>query len=115
MNAFNDVRGDRVLFRGFAINFFIILLTFLYILLSFRNLPPFLPLFNQLPWGEQRIAETIWIFIIPFLSFIIFILNLIYSELTYRKIPLVPRILVVTSFIVSILALLFVVRTIQLV
>lgn len=115
MNAFDDVKNDKVLLRGYSINFFIIVLTFVYILLSFRNLPPFIPLFNQLPWGEARIAKTIWIFVIPFLSLSIFIFNLIYSELTYKKIPLIPRILVVTSFIVSILALLFVVRTIQIV
>lgn len=115
MNAFDDVKNDKVLLRGYSINFFIIVLTFAYILLSFRNLPPFIPLFNQLPWGETRIAKTIWIFIVPFLSLSIFIFNLIYSQLTYKKIPLIPRILVVTSFIVSILALLFVVRTIQIV
>jgi len=115
MNVFNDVKNDKVLLRGFAINFFIIILTFVYILLSFQSLPPFIPLFNQLPWGEARIAKTVWIFVIPFLAFLIFIFNLIYSELTYKKIPLLARILVVTSFIVSILALLFVVRTLELV
>lgn len=115
MNAFDDVRNDKVLFRGFALNFFIIILTLLYILLSFRNLPPFLPLFNQLPWGEQRITESVWIFAIPLLSLIVFTFNLIYSEITYKKIPLLARIMVVTSFIVSLLSLLFVVRTIQLV
>jgi hypothetical protein len=115
MNAFDDIKRDNVLFRGFAINLFIIILTLLYILVSFRNLPPYLPLFNQLPWGEQRIAETVWIFAIPFLCFVIFVFNLIYSEITYKKIPLLARIMVVTSFLVSVLAMLFVVRTIQLV
>jgi hypothetical protein len=115
MNVFREVRNDKVLFRGFAINFFIIFLTFAYILVSFRNLPPFLPIFNQMPWGEARIAETIWIFLIPALSLLIFAFNFLYSGITYQKIPLIPRILVVTSFIVSILALLFVVRTIQIV
>lgn len=113
MNVFNEVRSDRLIFRGFIINLLIIVITIFYILLSYRNLPPFLPLFNQMPWGEERIAKTAWIFIIPLISLTIFIFNLIYSAITYRKIPLIPRMLVITSFIVSVLALLFVVRTIQ--
>lgn len=115
MNVFREVRNDKVLFRGFSINLFIIILTFAYILLSFRNLPPYLPIFNQMPWGEARIAETVWIFVIPALSLLVFLFNFLYSGLIYNKIPLVPRILAVTSFIVSVLALLFVIRTIQIV
>lgn len=113
MNVFSQIKYDKLIFRGFIINFLMIVITTLYILVSFRNLPPFLPLFNQMPWGEERIAQTAWIFVIPLISLLIFIFNLIYSEVTYSKTPLVPRMLVITSFLVSILALLFVVRTIQ--
>lgn len=113
MNVFNDIKSDKLIFRGFVINFLIVALTLIYILVSYKNLPPFIPLFNQMPWGEERITKTIFIFAVPALSFLIFIFNLIYSEITYRKIPLIPRMLVVTSFIVAILALLLVFRTIQ--
>lgn len=113
MNIFNDIKNDNFLMRGFFINLFVIFISLLYILVNYGNLPPFIPLFNQLPWGEDRIAETVWIFVIPGLSLLVFLFNLIYSSFTYKNTPLIPRILVITSFMVSVLALLFIVRTVQ--
>lgn len=114
MNAlFENIKEDKLLERGFLLNFFIIVISLLYILLYFKNLPPFIPIFNQLPWGEQRIAETIWIFLLPVISFLILGINLISSSMFYKKNPLIARLFSVTSFLVSTLAFLFIVRTIH--
>lgn len=114
MNAFfKDLREDKLLGQGFVFNFIIILISLLYIFLYFRNLPPFIPIFNQMPWGEQRIAKTIWIFILPFLSFLILIINLTLSSMFYKKNPLIARLFSITSFLVSVLTFLFIVRTIH--
>ncbi len=110
---FKSLKEDKLVKRGSFLNSFVIILSFFYIILYFGHLPPFIPLFNQLPWGEQRITQTIWIFMMPVLALLIFSVNLIVASLFYKKNPLIARLFSVTSFMISVLIFLFIVRTIQ--
>jgi hypothetical protein len=112
---FKDVRSDRLTFRVFIATFIVILLPLPYILFFYRNLPPYLPVFNQLPWGQSRIAPPWEIFLPSLISLLILIFNLVLSSVLYKKTPLVSRMLAIVSFIISTLTLLFVFRTIQIV
>jgi hypothetical protein len=55
---FKDIIPDRIIISAFFINIFLIITTVVYILISYGKLPPFVPVFNQLPWGEQRLGPT---------------------------------------------------------
>jgi len=112
---FNDVRSDKLTLRVFIATFIFILLPLPYILFSYKNLPPYLPIFNQLPWGQPRIAPPWGVFIPSLISLFILISNLVLSSVLYKKTPLVSRMLAVISFIIALLTLLFVFRTIQIV
>lgn len=115
MNAFfKYIRADRILYAGFLISSVFILLTIAATLLFYRSLPPFIPLYNQLPWGESRLGTRIEIFIPSFMGILIFGANIILSSLFYSKIPLVARIFSITSLLVSLFLLLFIIRLIQL-
>lgn len=109
------LREDRIVFRLINLSLIFILITFLYILLEYRNLPPLIPLFNQLAWGEKRLSPTWGIFIPPVIVVIILIINSLLSSVIYKKIPLLGRMLSITAFIISLLTFLFIVRTIQLI
>lgn len=110
---FKDLKEDKFLKQNTILNILIILLSFIYVVLYFGNLPPFIPLFNQMPWGEQRIVSSVWIFLPPFLSLLIFGVNLFSSALIYKKNPLIPRLFSITSSLISILIFLFIFRTIH--
>jgi hypothetical protein len=112
---FKDVRSDKLTFRVFIATLFFILLPLPYILFFYRNLPPYMPVFNQLPWGQPRLAPEWGVFLPSLISLCILIGNIIVSSILYKKTPLVSRMLAVISFIISILTLLFVFRTIQIV
>jgi len=112
---FKDVKNDKLTYRVFITTLFFILLPLPYILFFYRNLPPFLPVFNQLPWGQPRLAPPWGIFIPSLISLCILITNIILSSVLYKKTPLVSRLLAVISFIIALLTLLFVFRTIQIV
>lgn len=112
---FKDIRNDKTARFGFLSAFILSLFTFFYILLTYKNLPPFMPIFNQLPWGEQRLGTTLTIFIPILISWVIIIFNLFISVLVYQKTPLVSRMTAITTFIVTILTSLFVVKTVVLV
>lgn len=112
---FRDIRSDKITFRGFIATFIIIVLPVPIVLFYYRGFPPFLPIFNQLPWGKPRLAPPWGIFITTAISLIILILNVIFSSALYKRTPLVSRMLAVISLIIAILSLLFVLRTIQIV
>lgn len=115
MNAsFKHIQADRILYVGFLISLALIALTIVTILFFYRSLPPFIPLYNQLPWGESRLGVKIEIFTPSLIGILIFGANIILSSLFYSKIPLVARIFSITSLLVSLLLLLFIIRLIQL-
>lgn len=115
MNAFlKYIQADRILYVGFLISFIFIVLTVVAILIFYRSLPPFIPLYNQLPWGELRLGVKIAIFTPVLIGLSIVIINCILVSVLYQKIPLVCRILSVTSLLISIFLSLFIMRLIQL-
>ena len=112
---FSIIKNDKILSKFYIGSFIMMLLTLIYILFFYRNLPPVLPIFNQLPWGDQRLGNTLDIFIPDIIVFTIFTINLLLSGFFYSKTPLVSRMLSVTSFLISLLTFLFIFRTIQIV
>ena len=112
---FKNIKNDKLTFRVFIFTFILILIPIPFILFSYKSLPPFIPVFNQLQWGQPRLAPTLGVFLPSVISFIIFISNLGLSSYLYEKTPLVSRMLSVISFLIALLSLLFVFRTIQIV
>ena len=110
---FKNILTDRTTQRGFIFSIIIIALSVFYIAFYYNSLPPLIPLFNQLPWGPQRLSKTIGIFIPPLIALLIFLINLIIASRFYAKTPLLARILAITSFLISILTFLFIIRTVQ--
>jgi hypothetical protein len=110
---FKDIRGDKTAGLGFAGTFSIALVSLGFVLFFYNKLPTFIPIFNQLPWGEERLGTKSTIFLPILIVFLVFACNLILSSLTYEKMPLVSRILAVTSLTVAVLVSLFMIRIIQ--
>lgn len=114
MNAFfSEIKQDKILLRGSILSLALIVLSFISIILYYASLPPFIPLFNQMPWGEERITKTIWIFLIPLISFLFFIANLSFAKKIYRDVPLIARLFSFANFLIAVLTFLFIVRTIH--
>ena len=112
---FKDIAQDKTITLAYLINGFFIIAAVVYILFSYGKLPPFIPIFNQLPWGEQRLGNTFTIFIPVLAALLIFAINIFTSAATYKKIPLISRMLAATSLLTGILTFLFVVKTITLI
>lgn len=111
-NFINKLVSDKLAFRGFTISLILMLLTFIYTLISYHNLPPFVPIFNQLPWGNDRITPTLGIFIPTIVFAIVFFFNIIFTSLVYSKNPLIARIVAAVTIILALLNFLFIIRTI---
>lgn len=109
---FKDIASDKTITMAYFINSFFMITIIIFILFSYSRLPPFIPIFNQLPWGEERLGKTITIFVPALVALLIFVINLFTSSIAYRKIPLVARMLAAISLLIGILTFLFVVKTI---
>jgi hypothetical protein len=116
MNGFTRFAVEDKLIKRISVTALVLMgLTAIYILLNYTKLPPLLPMFNQLPWGVDRLSSRNGIFIPLAVSVFIFATNFVASGFSYKESPLLSRMLSVTSFIASLLSLLFVFRTISLI
>lgn len=112
---FKDIVNDKTIALAFFINILFILAATAYIVFSYGKLPPLVPIFNQLPWGEQRLGATPTIFIPILAAILIFMINIFTSAWIYGKIPLISRMFAAVSLLIGILTFLFIVRTVTLI
>lgn len=111
---FKGIRSDKTIASAYLINIFSVIAAIIYILLSYGKLPPFIPIFNQLPWGEQRLGNQITIFMPILVALFILTANIFISALIYKQIPLISRMLAAISLLTGILTFLFIIKTITL-
>src|SRR6266513_1206634 len=110
----NKVLHDKITKWGLILSFVFSLFGIAYILVVYFSLPPLLPLFNQMPWGEKRLGIKFAIFLPVIVSLVFLSLNFLIMGRIYEKVPLLSRILSITTLLISILAFIFVIRTIYL-
>lgn len=109
--TFKHLIQDRIVKKSYTASVFILFLTLIYAIFAYSKLPPFLPLFNQLTWGAQRLGDKYLFFVPLIVSSILIILNMFFSKIVYEKMPLVVRMIGITSFFISIITCIFVIRT----
>lgn len=110
---FKYVKQDKIIKLSVQISGVLLLGQLIYIGISYFSLPPVLPLFNQLPWGEERLGQQFEIFIPAILVLLVIIGNILLLNRLYEEAPLVSRILAITTLIVSLLAFIFTIQTIN--
>lgn len=110
---FKPLDQDKVLTFGFLFSFACIVFAFVLLLIFYRNLPPVVPLFNQLPWGDDRLGLKIQTFIPLGIALFTLLLNLFLGCFFYKESPLASRILTMASFSVSFFVFIFIIRLLQ--
>lgn len=108
----NRIAADKITFRIFLLSFLLNMLTYFYIIINYKDLPLFVPVFNQLPWGNERLTSSLGIFIPVAVFSVIFIVNVIFASAVYSKNPLIARILGAVTLLIAITNFLFTVRTV---
>lgn len=112
---FKTVLSDRILIYSSILSIVILIGISIYIVFVYSSLPPYIPLYHQMPWGEERLAPKEQIFI-PFILTIIFIAaNFFVAISVYNKMPLLSRIVNSTSVVVCLLVTIFLFQTTRIV
>lgn len=114
MNGYTSIiASDKILRLGVLTSILLIVLTFIYLGIFYRSLPPLLPLYNQMPWGEARLGNTLEVFMLPGIALAIFFINTFFATRLYAQMPLISRALIVTSFLITLITVIFIFRTVQ--
>ena len=65
------------------------------------KMPPSVPLYFTLPWGEARLAPKAMLYILPAISLVFLIFNLGLGRISLKLSLLLPRVLAVASAAIS--------------
>lgn len=113
MNVLTELQKDSVTFWSTVISGLFLLTSFVIVGIFFTHLPPFLPLYNKMPWGYERLGTRIDIFIPLGVSFCFFIANSIINPKVYTIAPLLGRLLSTTTTLITFLQCFFVIQLIR--
>ena len=109
------IRADKIIKWALYSSLFLLFLQIVLILIIYTSLPPVIPLFNQLPWGEARLGSRMEIFLPIIIVFAFFIVNFLLLAKLYERLPLVSRIIGITMMLITLLSFIFTIRTIYLI
>lgn len=112
ISAFWQEKTTRVAVR---ISFALLFLTLAFLILIWRKLPPQIPLFYSLPWGEDQLGSPFFLLILPLGSLFWGILNFFLAVFSFEKEPLAAKILVWATALLTFLATLTLVKIIFLI
>lgn len=99
---------DNRIRRIYLLCFLLAVLMTIIISLSLSGLPPQVPIFYSLTWGEQQLAYSYWLFIFPGIALIFMIFNFIYSVLIFNAEAgdyFIPNVFAIFSLLIFILCL----------
>jgi hypothetical protein len=111
----NHVKADKIIRWGMTFSFILLVLQAGLIALFYLKLPPVVPLFNQLPWGDDRLGAKSEIALPLGIAALFFIGNYLLLKKLYLSMPLVSRIIGITTLLASSLSFIFIARTLQLI
>ena len=97
------------------LNLLIIGLQLAFLIYKFNQLPPEVPLFYSLPFGEEQLATASQLFFIPIFSITIGLINTIFTVVFLPNHQLLSRLLIIFSVIYSLLSLITIYHIITLI
>jgi hypothetical protein len=77
------------------------------------KLPPNIPLYFTLPWGEARLAAKLSILLLPVTTIFIIIFNISLGRVASKLSPLLPRSLAVASLVISLMMMIAIFGIVQ--
>lgn len=91
------------------------LLSSVVLLVSWKSLPPKVPLWYSKPWGEERLASPMFFFLVPLTALFVYGVNRMLLTQTASDHPLFGRVLSLVSLLISVLSCIIVIRIVTLV
>jgi len=91
----------RLFLSSQTVSLFFLVLSVVLIWRNFQELPLAVPLWFSKPWGEQRLAEPVFLWLLPVSSLVIFVLNFVLSKFFEHKEKFLYLFLLWSNLVVS--------------
>lgn len=104
--AFNTLMSDNIIKVSFGVSLIVVVLVSILIAFFYQQLPPYIPFFNSLPWGTERLFSSVVILTLPIIFLLVIIINNILSAYLYNKHTLMARMISFNGLLVIILGFL---------
>ncbi len=75
-----------------------------FLALKWQNLPPRVPLFYSLPWGDQQLAQKPYLFLLPGATLAALVINIVLAILFLDREVLLSQILLWSSCLLALIA-----------
>jgi len=72
------------------------------IITQFSKLPPVVPLWYSLPWGIDRLAHPLWLFLLPIAGILWYVVDVVLSVSIASEYLVFSQLLIFTSVLVNI-------------
>ena len=112
LGQFWQEKANSKIFRW---NLFFILAQVGLLAWKFTSLPPQVPLYYSLPWGESQLASASALFILPTISLVLLLINHLFAISLSKTSQLLSKSLVTISLIVSLFSLITLFKIISLI
>jgi hypothetical protein len=110
-----QIKSDKIIKWSMGFAGLLLIIEAISIGIFYFSLPPLIPLFNQMPWGESRLAAKTGIFLPVLIATSFFFLNFFLLIKLYEKIPLISRMLSITTLLITLLSATLIFHTFQLI
>lgn len=107
---FNHIFKDKSIRYSLFLAGALCMLQVIFISVFYFKLPPVIPLFNSLPWGESRLSPVQTFFMVPALLLIFVIINAFLAGNTHRRYALVSRMLALNILLAAVLSTIAIVQ-----
>lgn len=105
---------DKINFWILSSSLILISLMFLILALSYNQLPPRIPLFYSLNWGESQLVSNGQIIILPLAAILIMLINLVISWHLHSSQIILKRLLTLSSFLITVMTFITMLKIIYL-
>lgn len=112
LGKFWQARANTKIFRW---NLIFIIAQIGFLFWKFNLLPPQVPLYYSLPWGESQLAQTSLLFLLPTISLILLLINHLFAITLTKTSLLLSRLLLSISLIFSFLSLIALLHVVYLI
>lgn len=103
---------DGIQLWSFLLSIFFLLVAIVLVGFFYKQLPPFLPLYNKMAWGYERLGHT-WEVIVPFgVALLFFFSNFFIAAYSETKVPLLARFLGLTTIAITFFTCVFLVKVV---
>ena len=103
---FKLLLSDQFIKISLALSFLFVIPLIILIIFSHSSLPPLIPFFNSMPWGQERLYYSKIAIFLPALLVFVFALNIFQAVAVYKKYVIISRIVLFNCFLFLLLSLL---------